>query len=209
MTPERVPEVTFRTRVRNDALGGPNPFEWKDVTTSDLFAGKRVVLFAVPGAFTPACSDSHLPGFERRYEEFQTAGVDAVICLAVNDAFVMFNWAKSRNIEKVFMLPDGNGDFSRRMGLLVERKAQGMGDAKLALFHVCRGRRDQEDVHRARRSRQSHRRRRRSFKRRDDAGLSDAGGGVGLHQSTTLAIVPGLVPGIHVVRSFVDCRTNN
>ena len=127
MAPERVPQVVFHTRVRNEALGGENPFEWKDVTTDDLFRGKRVVLFGVPGAFTPACSDSHLPGYERAYEEFRALGVDAVICVSVNDAFVMFQWAKSRNIQSVFMLPDGNADFTRRMGLLVERRAQGMG----------------------------------------------------------------------------------
>jgi peroxiredoxin len=127
MIPDRLPQTVFHTRVRNPALEGENPFEWKDVTTSDLFGGKRVVLFGVPGAFTPACSDSHLPGFERAYEEFKALGVDAVICVSVNDAFVMFQWAKSRDIQKVFMLPDGNGDFTRRMGLLVERRAQGMG----------------------------------------------------------------------------------
>jgi peroxiredoxin len=127
MTPERVPDVVFHTRVRNEALGGDNPFEWKDVTTSDLFGGRNVVLFGVPGAFTPACSEHHLPGFERLHDDFRALGVDTVACLSVNDAFVMSQWAKSRSIEKVFMLPDGNGDFSRRMGLLVERKAQGMG----------------------------------------------------------------------------------
>ena len=101
MTPETVPDVVFHTRVRNDALGGPNPFEWKDVTTADVFRGKRVVLFAVPAAFSPACSESHLPGYERLYDEFRKLGVDAVVCLSVNDAFVMFQWAKSRDIEKV------------------------------------------------------------------------------------------------------------
>src|SRR5579871_6490835 len=127
MTPETVPDVTFHTRVRNEAIGGPNPFEWKDVTTADIFKGKRIVFFAVPGAFTPACSDTHLPGYEQHYEDFRKLGVDAVVCLSVNDAFVMFQWAKSRNIENVFMLPDGNGDFSRRMGMLVERTTNGMG----------------------------------------------------------------------------------
>ena len=127
MTPETVPDVVFHTRVRNDALGGPNPFEWKDVTTADVFRGKRVVLFGVPGAFSPACSESHLPGYERLYDEFRKLGVDAVVCLSVNDAFVMFQWAKSRDIEKIFMLPDGNGDFTRRMGMLVERTNTGMG----------------------------------------------------------------------------------
>ena len=127
MQPDRVPDVTFRTRVRNDALGGPNPFEWKSLTSADVFSGKRIVLFAVPGAFTPACSETHLPGFEAHYDEFIALGIDQVVCLAVNDAFVLFQWAKASGVEKVFMLPDGNGDFTRRMGLLVQRTQTGMG----------------------------------------------------------------------------------
>ncbi|PWJ16941.1 peroxiredoxin [Jannaschia seohaensis] len=127
MTLKAVPDVVFHTRVRNDALEGPNPFEWKDMTTSDLFGGKRVVLFAVPGAFTPACSESHLPGYEANFDAFKALGVTHVYCLSVNDAFVLRQWALSRNIERVIMLPDGNGDFSRMMGMLVKRTAQGMG----------------------------------------------------------------------------------
>jgi peroxiredoxin len=127
MTPQTVPDIVFHTRVRNDALGGPNPFEWKDVSTQELFGGKNVVLFAVPGAFTPSCSDSHLPGYERHYDAFRALGVDAIYCLSVNDAFVMFQWAKSRDIEKLVMLPDGNGEFSRLMGMLVQRSKHGMG----------------------------------------------------------------------------------
>jgi len=127
MTPERVPDVTFHTRVRNEALGGDNPFEWKDLTSADVFGGKRVVLFGVPGAFTPACSESHLPGYERHHDDFVRLGIDTVVCLAVNDAFVMYQWARSRGVEKVFLLPDGNGDFTRRMGMLVERSQHGMG----------------------------------------------------------------------------------
>lgn len=122
-----VPDAKFHTRVRNDALPGPNPFEWKTITSSDLFFKQKVVLFALPGAFTPACSESHLPGYERLHDEFMALGIDSVICLSVNDAFVMYNWAKSQSIEKVFMLPDGNGEFTRKMGMLVERTAQGMG----------------------------------------------------------------------------------
>lgn len=125
--PARIPDVVFHTRVRNDALEGDNTFEWKDVTSADVFAGRRVVLFAVPGAFTPACSDSHLPGFEQHYDDFRALGVDAVVCLAVNDAFTLFQWAKTRSIEHVIMLPDGNGDFTRRMGMLVRRERHGMG----------------------------------------------------------------------------------
>ncbi len=127
MAIQKVPDSIFHTRVRNDELGGSNPFEWKEVASSEIFGGKRVVLFAVPGAFTPACSESHLPGFERHYDDLIAAGADAVICLSVNDAFVMFQWAKAQNIRKVVMLPDGNGDFSEKIGMLVKRSSNGMG----------------------------------------------------------------------------------
>ncbi len=127
MHPQTVPDASFHTRVRNDTLNSPNPFEWKTLTSDDVFAGKRVVLFALPGAFTPACSESHLPGYERLHDAFMAEGVDTVVCLAVNDAFVMYQWALSQSIEKTFMLPDGNGEFSRKMGMLVERTEQGLG----------------------------------------------------------------------------------
>ena len=122
-----VADATFHTRVRNDELGGANPFEWKTVTTQSVFGGKSVVLFAVPGAFTPACSETHLPGYEASFQEFVELGVECVICLSVNDAFVMRQWALSQDIENVMMLPDGNGEFTRKMGMLVERTEQGMG----------------------------------------------------------------------------------
>ena len=127
MPPSRVPDTVFHTRVRNPELGGDNPFEWKDLTTDDVFKGQNVVLFALPGAFTPACSDTHLPGYEDAFDEFRALGVDKIVCLSVNDAFTMFQWGKSRNIEKVFMLPDGNGSFTRLMGMLVDRTNTGMG----------------------------------------------------------------------------------
>lgn len=127
MTMPSVPNVTFQTRVRNDALGGPNPFEWKELTSDDVFSGKRVVLFALPGAFTPTCSTSHLPRYEELYEDFQALGVDQVVCLSVNDAFVMYQWGKSQNAKNVFLLPDGNGTFSRRMGMLVDKSNLGFG----------------------------------------------------------------------------------
>jgi peroxiredoxin len=127
MTPQTVPDAVFHTRVRNPALGGDNPFEWQDVTSAQLFEGRRVILFALPGAFTPACSETHLPGYERLHDRFRAEGIDEVICLSVNDAFVMFQWARAQGIEKVRMLPDGNGSFTRLMGMLVDRSAQGMG----------------------------------------------------------------------------------
>lgn len=124
---QTVPSVTFKTRVRNEALGGPNPFEWKDLTTDEIFKGKKVVLFALPGAFTPTCSTSHLPRYEELYDEFAALGVDRVVCLSVNDAFVMFQWGKSQGADKVFLLPDGNGEFTRKMGMLVDKSNLGFG----------------------------------------------------------------------------------
>lgn len=123
----RVPNVVFKTRVRNESLGGPNPFEWKDLSTDELFKGKNVVLFSLPGAFTPTCSTSHLPRYEELYEEFKAQGVDAVVCLSVNDAFVMFQWGNSQNAENVFLLPDGNAEFTRKMGMLVDKTNLGFG----------------------------------------------------------------------------------
>ena len=123
----RVPDATFKTRVRNDALGGPNPFEWKELTSADVFAGKRVVLFALPGAFTPTCSTTHLPRYEELYGDFTAAGVDAVVCLSVNDTFVMYQWGLSQNASNVFLLPDGSGEFTRKMGMLVDKDNLGFG----------------------------------------------------------------------------------
>ncbi len=135
-----VPQAVFRTRIRNDKLSGPNPFEWCNLTTADIFEGKNIVVLAVPGAFTPACSDTHLPGFENGYEEFLEMGIDQVVCVSVNDAFVMFQWAKSQDVTKVFMLPDGNGEFTRKMGMLVERTSQGLGLRSWRYsMHVCNG----------------------------------------------------------------------
>lgn len=124
---QQVPSVTFKTRVRNEALGGPNPFEWKDLTSDEIFKGKTVVVFSLPGAFTPTCSTSHLPRYEELYDEFKALGVDQVVCLSVNDAFVMFQWGKAQGANKVFLLPDGNCDFTRGMGMLVDKSNLGFG----------------------------------------------------------------------------------
>lgn len=123
-----VPQVVFKTRVRDESVGGENPFRWQDLSTDEIFKGKKVIVFSLPGAFTPTCSSTHAPGFEAKYDEFKTLGIDAVICLSVNDAFVMFNWKKNLGIEKVFMLPDGNADFTRAMGMLVKKENLGFGD---------------------------------------------------------------------------------
>ncbi len=124
----RVPEVIFKTRVRDEAVGGENPYRWQNVSTQELFAGKKIVVFSLPGAFTPTCSSTHLPGYEASYEEFTKLGIVEVICLSVNDAFVMFNWGKHQNAQHVRLLPDGNGDFTRGMGMLVKKNDLGFGD---------------------------------------------------------------------------------
>ena len=122
-----VPTVTFKTRVRNDALDGPNPFEWKDLSTDEIFKGKNVVVFSLPGAFTPTCSTSHLPRYEELYAEFQSQGIDTIVCLSVNDAFVMYQWGQAQGANNVFLLPDGNGEFTRKMGMLVSKDNLGFG----------------------------------------------------------------------------------
>lgn len=125
---QRVPNVVFKTRVRDESIGGDNPFRWQDVTTDEIFKGKSVVVFALPGAFTPTCSSSHLPGYEEHYDELKTKGIDEVYCLSVNDAFTMFQWGKRQELNKVKLLPDGNADFTRGMNMLVKKENLGFGE---------------------------------------------------------------------------------
>jgi peroxiredoxin len=123
-----VPQVTFKTRVRDESIGGDNPFKWYDLTTDELFKGKKVVFFSLPGAFTPTCSSTHAPGYDAKAEEFKALGVDTIVCASVNDAFVMYQWAQKLGIKNVFMLPDGNGEFTRKMGMLVRKENLGFGE---------------------------------------------------------------------------------
>lgn len=122
-----VPDVVFRTRVRDNLSTDVNPFVWKDVTTDDLFSGKRVVLFSLPGAFTPTCSTYQLPDFEKLYPEFQAKGIEEIYCLSVNDSFVMNAWARQQELENVKVIPDGSGEFTRKMGMLVSKDNLGFG----------------------------------------------------------------------------------
>jgi peroxiredoxin len=127
MKGRRVPEIVFRTRVRDETLGGDNPFKWEDVRSEALFAGRRVVVFALPGAFTPTCTNEQCPAFEQMYDQLRAAGADEVYCLSVNDAFVMHQWGKHLGLNKVRLLPDGSGHFTRRMGMLVNKDHLGFG----------------------------------------------------------------------------------
>ena len=117
-TGKRVPDVTFRTR---------RDGQWVDVTSQSLFGGRRVVLFALPGAFTPTCSSAHLPRYDELYDEFRKAGIDDVICLSVNDAFTMDAWGRDLDVSQVRLLGDGNAEFSRGMGMCVDKADLGFG----------------------------------------------------------------------------------
>jgi peroxiredoxin len=125
--PKVVPSVIFKTRVRDDSIDGPNPYRWEDVTSFDLFGGKRVVLFSLPGAFTPTCSTYQLPGFEENFQKFEACGIDEIYCLSVNDAFVMNAWAKSQEIENVKVIPDGSCEFTSKMRMEVGKDNLGFG----------------------------------------------------------------------------------
>jgi len=125
---QKVPSAIFKTRVRDEKIGGPNPYRWQDVSSDELFEGKKVVIFALPGAFTPTCSASHLPGYEASYDEFKKLGIDEVYCLSVNDAFVMNQWGKHQKAEKVKLIPDGSGEFTRHMGMMVKKDDLGFGE---------------------------------------------------------------------------------
>ena len=115
---QRVPEVNFRFRENGT---------WKDVSTQDLFAGKTVVVFSLPGAFTPTCSGSHVPRYNQLVPTFEQAGIDDVLCVSVNDAFVMDAWQAEQKADRVTFVPDGNADFTRGMGLLVDKEDLGFG----------------------------------------------------------------------------------
>ena len=115
---QRVPDVTFRLR-RNG--------EWATVTSADIFAGKNVVVFSLPGAFTPTCSSTHLPRFNELAPVFADQGIDSIVCISVNDPFVMEEWGKDQEAENIFLLPDGNGEFTEKMGLLVDKSDLNFG----------------------------------------------------------------------------------
>ncbi len=115
---QRVPDVTFRTR---------QDHRWVELKTEDVFAGKTVIVFSLPGAFTPTCSSSHVPRFNQLAGAFKAHGVDEIVCISVNDAFVMNEWKATQHADNITFLPDGNGDFTAGMGLLVGKEDLGFG----------------------------------------------------------------------------------
>ena len=127
MEGRKVPDIVFKTRVRDESIGGDNPYRWQDRRSREIFAGRRVVVFALPGAFTPTCTNEQCPAFELMYDDLRAAGADEVYCLSVNDAFVMHQWGRHLGLKKVRLLPDGSGHFTRRMGMLVNKEHLGFG----------------------------------------------------------------------------------
>ena len=118
-----VPNIVFKTRVKDEE----GKFGWVDVTSMEYFGDKRVILFSLPGAYTPTCSTYQLPNFEKLAPEFKKIGIDDIYCMSVNDSFVMNAWAKSQNLQNVKVIPDGGGEFTRQMGMLVRKDPEGFG----------------------------------------------------------------------------------
>jgi peroxiredoxin len=124
----RVPfGIVFKTRVRDESIGGDNPFRWQDVRSEEIFKGRRVAVFSLPGAFTPTCSNRQCPAFDSLYSQIREQGIDEVYCITVNDAFVVYQWARHLGIANVKFLPDGAGKFTGRMGMLVNKEHLGFG----------------------------------------------------------------------------------
>lgn len=115
---DSIPAVTMKI------MGEQGP---QDITTDDIFAGKKVVVFAVPGAFTPTCSAAHLPGFVASADKIKEKGVDSIVCISVNDAFVMDAWGKGQNAEEIMMVADGNGELTKAMGVELDGSGFGLG----------------------------------------------------------------------------------
>lgn len=127
MLGRNIPDVTLNTRVRDEILGGDSPFRWQDFPVREAFAGKKIAIFSLPGAFTPTCSNEQCPNYDRLYDEFTALGVDEVYCISVNDAFVMYQWGKNLGLKNIKLLPDGSGNFTRRMGMLIDKDHLGFG----------------------------------------------------------------------------------
>jgi peroxiredoxin len=132
-----VPSVDFKYRVRTDGFpithvdntnGDANPFDWKTVNSNEIFEGKKVVVFSLPGAFTPTCSTYQVPGFEKMYNEFKAKGIDDIYVVSVNDTFVMRKWMIDQGIQNIKFIPDGTGEFTEKMGMLVCKDHLGFGN---------------------------------------------------------------------------------
>ena len=126
----KTPKCIFKTRVPinpDDPWQNRKGWDWKDISADDYFANKRVVVFSLPGAFTPTCTQKQLPGFEGTYDKIRNLDIDEIYCISVNDSFVMNAWARQQNLKNVKVIADGNGEFTRMMGMLVDKHHLGFG----------------------------------------------------------------------------------
>ena len=129
---DRLPSVTFKIRSTNEFenddicfMDGENP--WTDVTSEEMFSNKRVLIFSLPGAFTPTCTSRQLPGFDALFPDLQNLGIDEIYCISVNDSFVMNAWSQKLNVQNIKLVPDGTGEFTKKMGMLVNKDHLGFG----------------------------------------------------------------------------------
>jgi peroxiredoxin len=136
MEGKTIPDVGFKYRVRTDGFpityvntenGSENPFEWQEVESGNIFGGRRVLIFSLPGAFTPTCSTYQVPGFEENYMKIKSMGIDDIYVVSVNDTFVMRKWMIDQDIKLLNFIPDGNGEFTEGMGMLVDKSNLGFG----------------------------------------------------------------------------------
>lgn len=124
----KIPVVTFKKRVRDESIKGDNPFKWVDVTTEEIFSERRVVVFSLPGAFTPTCSTYQVPDYEDNYWTIRTdLGIDEVYVISVNDTFVMRKWMIDQHVKNLKFIPDGNAEFTKAMGMDIDMSVVGFG----------------------------------------------------------------------------------
>ncbi len=134
---KNLPTSDFYLRTLYETQEKEKKYKWSLVKTEELFSPKKIIIFSLPGAFTPTCSTYQLPGFEKLFNEFSNNGIDSIYCISVNDAFVMNSWGKQHDINNVKMIPDGNGEFTRKIGMLVEKNNLGFGLRSWRYAIIC------------------------------------------------------------------------
>tara|TARA_Y100000589_G_C27072213_1_gene595908 strand:- start:475 stop:1014 length:540 start_codon:yes stop_codon:yes gene_type:complete len=132
-----IPNAEFYLRTLYETAEKEKKYKWSLLKTKELFSPKKIIIFSLPGAFTPTCSTFQLPGFEKLYNDFVKQNIDAIYCVSVNDAFVMNSWAKQHDINNIQMIPDGNAEFTRKIGMLVEKNNLGFGLRSWRYAIIC------------------------------------------------------------------------
>lgn len=136
---QSLPNAEFYLRTLYETQEKEKKYKWTLLKTGELFSKKKIIIFSLPGAFTPTCSTFQLPGFEKLYKDFKDSNIDSIYCVSVNDAFVMNSWGKQHNINNIQMVPDGNGEFTRKIGMLVNKNNLGFGLRSWRYAVICEG----------------------------------------------------------------------